>query len=498
MNLLFIHSSFFLSIYYRKIGVSSIREYEGKHLKEAERLAERRVAVANQVARVRNQLEYESKADPETEAAKLETELETLTETLENLKREDAEYESAAAKVKPELEELGSKLAALKSQLDEVEAESKELRKKARAAADQVAAAKRSIGSVDSRLEQLRGARSDVLEVASMEGLVLPTLDGRRAAKAKATRAAAAGSDGSDDDDDAMDVDGPNEAAVLSTATPSAISYENAHFDYASLTDDDRRREIKARERHGYDLKAQIEDTSSQLARMAPNLKAVEQYDEVKAREKKQIDEVDGARRECKTAAEGFNIIRQRRFDLFNAALTHITANIDPIYKELTRSALHPSGGQAYLAPENPEDPFSAGIKFSAMPPTKRFRDMEQLSGGEKTVAALALLFAVHSFHPSPFFVLDEIDAALDASNVAKVATYMRAKTRPGVSGSFQGIVISLKDVFYEKADALVGVCRSPQHGSSESFTFDLTKYGPPIMMRAVGAAGGGVTTTVQ
>jgi structural maintenance of chromosome 1 len=472
----------------KKIGVSSIREYEGQHLKEAERLAERRVAVANQVARVRNQLEYESKADPEAEAAKLEGELSTLTETLENLRREDAEFEAAAAGVKAELEELGGKLAAIKSQLDEVETESKDLKKKARAAADQVAAAKRSISSVDSRLEQLRGARSDVLEVASMEGLVLPTLAGRRAAKAAAK--AAVGSDDSDEDDDAMDVDAPESAAGPSTATPKAISYKNVHFDYSSLTDDDRRREIKTRERHGMDLKAQIEDTSNQIARMAPNLKAVEQYDEVKAREKKQIDEVDASRRECKTAAEGFNTIRQRRFDLFNAALSHITANIDPIYKELTRSALHPSGGQAYLAPENPEDPFSAGIKFSAMPPTKRFRDMEQLSGGEKTVAALALLFAVHSFHPSPFFVLDEIDAALDASNVAKVATYMRAKTRPGVAGSFQGIVISLKDVFYEKADALVGVCRSPAHGSSESFTFDLTKYGPPVMVGGVGAGG--------
>ncbi len=58
------------------------------------------------------------------------------------------------------------------------------------------------------------------------------------------------------------------------------------------------------------------------------------------------------------------------------------------------------------------------------MPPMKRFRDMEQLSGGEKTVAALALLFAIHSFHPSPFFVLDEVDAALDNSNVSKVAAY--------------------------------------------------------------------------
>lgn len=72
------------------------------------------------------------------------------------------------------------------------------------------------------------------------------------------------------------------------------------------------------------------------------------------------------------------------------------------------------------------------------MPPTKRFRDMEALSGGEKTVAALALLFAIQSFRPSPFFVLDEVDAALDAGNVARVANYLRQMTRPDTENAFQ------------------------------------------------------------
>lgn len=90
-------------------------------------------------------------------------------------------------------------------------------------------------------------------------------------------------------------------------------------------------------------------------------------------------------------------------------------------------------------------------------------------SGGEKTVAALALLFAIHSYRPSPFFVLDEVDAALDATNVARVAHYIRNRTRgdaaqqqqagegadaDGAAGGhvgFQSIVISLKDIFYEK-----------------------------------------------
>lgn len=98
-----------------------------------------------------------------------------------------------------------------------------------------------------------------------------------------------------------------------------------------------------------------------------------------------------------------------------------------------------------------------------------------------QTVAALALLFAIHSFHPSPFFVLDEVDAALDASNVAKVATYIRERTRTEEGKEhFQAIVISLKDYFFSKADAIVGVTKHPHHGCSQTFTLDLNQYGQP------------------
>ena len=82
----------------------------------------------------------------------------------------------------------------------------------------------------------------------------------------------------------------------------------------------------------------------------------------------------------------------------------------------MTRSSKHPLGGNAYLTLDDTEEPFKGGMKFNAMPPMKRFRDMYQLSGGEKTVASLALLFAIHSYHPAPFFVMDEVDAALDNS----------------------------------------------------------------------------------
>jgi structural maintenance of chromosome 1 len=126
-----------------------------------------------------------------------------------------------------------------------------------------------------------------------------------------------------------------------------------------------------------------------------------------------------------------------------------------------------------YLDIEDSDEPYLDGIKYHAMPPLKRFRDMEHLSGGEKTMAALALLFAVHSYQPSPFFVLDEVDAALDNTNVARIANYIRDHAAPGM----QFIVISLKTGLFQLSEALVGIYRDQTENSSNSLTLDVSTF---------------------
>lgn len=124
-----------------------------------------------------------------------------------------------------------------------------------------------------------------------------------------------------------------------------------------------------------------------------------------------------------------------------------------------------------YLDIEDSDEPYLDGIKYHAMPPLKRFRDMEHLSGGEKTMAALALLFAIHSYQPSPFFVLDEVDAALDNTNVARIANYIHDHAAPGM----QFIVISLKTGLFQNSEALVGIYRDQTENSSKSLTLDVS-----------------------
>eukprot|EP00501_MAST-03F_sp_TOSAG23-6_P001872 GSMAST32.ASY1.ANO1.1950.1 assembled CDS len=209
-----------------------------------------------------------------------------------------------------------------------------------------------------------------------------------------------------------------------------------------------------------------------------PNMRASAAYDKADEDLTKQTAEYSTVRETQRTTDKKFEEIRKFRHAAFMEAFAHISTVIPAVYKELTKSPLHPTGGSAYLTLQNQETPYLGGVKYCVLPPGKRFRDMEQLSGGEKTIAALALLFSIHSFKPAPFYVMDEIDAALDNVNVQKVANFIRLRSKGSLH--FEGtqfLVISLKDLFYSKADSLVGVCRDEKKCCSVTMTLDLTKY---------------------
>jgi structural maintenance of chromosome 1 len=131
------------------------------------------------------------------------------------------------------------------------------------------------------------------------------------------------------------------------------------------------------------------------------------------------------AKEASRKATRAFHKVKKQRTERFMECFNHIDAALKTIYTDMTKSSKHPLGGNAYLSLDDTEEPYKGGMKFNAMPPMKRFRDMYQLSGGEKTVASLALLFAIHSFRPAPFFVMDEVDAALDNSKSTHLTVFL-------------------------------------------------------------------------
>jgi structural maintenance of chromosome 1 len=248
----------------------------------------------------------------------------------------------------------------------------------------------------------------------------------------------------------------------------AAAGSEKVRVDFSSLDALERTSKPAADfEKH---LGAEILEASRAIDVMTP-------YEEVQQRLLEVETEYDAVKASQKEANSSFQNARNQRYSKFMSCFKVISESIDDKYKDLTQTEGVLVGGTAYLSIEDTTEPYLHGIKYTAMPPAKRFRPMMELSGGERTVAALALLFAIWEFRPSPFFVMDEIDAALDNVNVTRVAQYIRERA---AEGKIQFVVISLKDTFYHMAHSLVGVYRDRSDESSDVVTLDLESLEQP------------------
>eukprot|EP01035_Chromulina_nebulosa_P018767 gene18767-24534_t len=150
-----------------------------------------------------------------------------------------------------------------------------------------------------------------------------------------------------------------------------------------------------------------------------------------------------------------YDNLRRERLDKFMNGFGIISLRLKEMYQMITL------GGDAELELVDSLDPFSEGVVFSVRPPKKSWKNITNLSGGEKTLSSLALVFALHHYKPTPLYVMDEIDAALDFKNVSIVANYIKERTK-----NAQFIIISLRNNMFELADRLVGIYK----------TFDTTK----------------------
>lgn len=441
-----------------QIGVENVREYEERQLKVAEEESQARLRFDQQVARLTHQSQFE-----EEQLKLTQSRLVTLRNATEDEQRKVEELEDKKRTIRVEITEAQEGIAQLRELLnglnDVLEEKNKHVdqaKKTHTKAAKILDQALKEIGLKNDEIEKLALERSAIYRKCRLEDIKLPLLEGnlKNVPMEENLR-----------EEVAMDVDDDD-----GTQQPRQVQDYGVEVDFDSLTEEER---ADNSPETTAEFDAQIAKLNGEIERMAPNLKAIEKLDDVEAKLADTEKEADKARKDSKNARDQFNDVKRKRCELFNKAYNHISDCIDQVYKDLTKGKASPMGGVAYLSLEDSEEPYNAGIKYHAMPPMKRFRDMEQLSGGEKTVAALALLFAIHSYQPAPFFVLDEVDAALDNTNVAKIANYIRSQA----SDSFQFIVISLKGSLYERGNSLVGIYRDQDVNSSRTLTLDLTQY---------------------
>ena len=190
---------------------------------------------------------------------------------------------------------------------------------------------------------------------------------------------------------------------------------------------------------------AEVKDGIKRLGDV--NVNAIEDYKQVSERYeflKGQHDDLIEAEKELTGIIEELDEAMRKQF---SEKFQDIRTEFDKVFKELF------GGGTGNLSLIEGEDILEAGIEINAQPPGKALKNMMQLSGGEKSLAAIALLFAIQNLKPSPFCLLDEIEAALDESNVGRYANYLHKLTE-----HTQFIVITHRRGTMEKADRLYGI----------------------------------------
>ena len=195
----------------------------------------------------------------------------------------------------------------------------------------------------------------------------------------------------------------------------------------------------------------------------AVNQKALEDYEEIKERYEDLSQKLKVLTDEKKSIEELIENLEQKKIQAFMEVYEAVNKNLGKIFKRLS------PGGKAYLEIENEEDPLSGGILLKARPRGKDVKRLEIMSGGEKTLTALAFLFAVQQYRPAPFYYFDEVDAHLDDANARKIAELMKE-----LSQEAQFIVVTLRDTMASYADRLLGV--SAREGISNVYSLELAE----------------------
>lgn len=189
------------------------------------------------------------------------------------------------------------------------------------------------------------------------------------------------------------------------------------------------------------------ESVQEELLKKKPNLSCIGEYIEkrdVYLERVKVLEDITCKRNEMRQL---YDDVRKKRYNEFMQGFHIITRKLKEMYQMITQ------GGDAELELVDSMDPFTEGVSFSVRPPKKTWKNISNLSGGEKTLSSLALVFALHYYKPSPLYFMDEIDAALDFKNISIVAHYIKERTK-----NAQFIIISLRSNMFELSDYLVGI----------------------------------------
>ncbi len=210
-------------------------------------------------------------------------------------------------------------------------------------------------------------------------------------------------------------------------------------------------------------LKSEITRWENEIVKIGNvNLRALEMYDIVEKEFNELLDKIKQLQEEKESVLLMLNEIETVKKEIFMKTFDKINHNFKEIFLNLN------SKGEAFLELENEEMPFEGGLSVKVRLSGNKFLDIKSLSGGEKTMTTLAFIFAIQEYDPHSFYILDEIDAALDKHNSETLAKYVESYSKKA-----QYIVISHNDAVISDANYLYGISMN-EHGMSTITTLKI------------------------
>jgi len=404
-------------------------------------------------------------------AIRRETEIATFHERIEAAIAENARLAEESETHRLEAEDLQTEIEAraagrneLLEKIEIAEAALAEIRRQHAQVTEQKGREEVAITKIELRIENLTNtiAERHSVDLATFEPdahALLASITSQKALQARGGRERLVEADPSDPSDQTDPSDQENEAPILVVDGTADDDEAVGPLPGEPLGEPD------------WDfVEATVTDLKRRLDSMGPvNLDAIEEYEELEERHnflRKQHDDLVSSKTELLTVIERINEETQRRFA---ETFAQVRVNFRDMFKELFGDK-----GQADLTLIDESDPLESGIEVIAKPPGKKLQSITLLSGGERSMTAVALLFSIYMIKPSPFCVLDELDAPLDEANIGRFV-----KVLDRFIDRSQFIIVTHSKRTMARADVMYGVTMEE---------FGVSK---PVGMRLTNADGG-------
>ncbi|WP_435185034.1 chromosome segregation protein SMC [Halobellus sp. EA9] len=403
---------------------------------EAEELREERADVDAEMREIDAEID-----ELEGEIAEVNGEIDDLEQELADSKI--PELTSEADEIRAEIAEKEDRMDDLDGRLNELELEKEyaedaidDLEETIETAQERKADARDAIrekeGEIEAREEKLDEKRAAVEELESE----LEDLKAERSDLKETLREAKSERDTKRDEVERIEskLDSLEDTAERLAWEIDELESEVGDYDPEAIPDHD-------------EVEAEIERLTEEMGALEPvNMLAIDEYDDVKADLEDLRERRDVLVEEREAIEERIERFEAQKKETFMNAFDAINGNFTEIFERL-------SDGTGELHLEDPEDPFEGGLTMKAQPGDKPIQRLNAMSGGEKSLTALAFIFAIQRHNPAPFYALDEIDAFLDAANAERVGEMV-----DDLSADAQFVVVSHRSALLERSERAIGV----------------------------------------